>query len=214
MRPGIRKCAHARRSAGWSAASAASAASATPSSCAVRWNFAIRSSNRSSSRTASSAPATCWATCSHSINAPSLIDEATDDRSSGLSGTFVTGHLFRKLHERAADRHVRGGNTRFAEGTRDFRVGVTELDARDDGLAVRRLQSLQGGLVARERLAADGLLDGRRSVGRPIAGERVGRAALRPADLVADPVEERGAEERLERAVVARLEGAEPLDDL
>src|SRR5205809_60653 len=62
--------------------------------------------------------------------------------------------------------------------------------------------------------ATDGLFDRRRSIRGPVAGERVGRPALCPPYLIADTIEERLTQVGLERAVVPRLERAEPLDDL
>jgi hypothetical protein len=68
-------------------------------------------------------------------------------------------HLFRELYESAADGDVGRGDRRLSEDTRDVGVRLTTLDARDNGLAIGRLQPLQRSPVACERLAADRLLD-------------------------------------------------------
>src|SRR5258705_7514307 len=65
-----------------------------------------------------------------------------------------------------------------------------------------------------ERSAADRLFDWRGAERRTVALEHVGRPALRPSHLIANTIEERLPKVRLERAVVARLEGTETLHDV
>src|SRR5204863_3481312 len=85
--------------------------------------------------------------------------------SSGLS----TGHLLCEPHERAADGHLRGGDARLAERRGDLRVRVVQFDAQHDRFAVGGPETLEGGLVAFERLAPDGFLE-RRRIGAGLRG--------------------------------------------
>jgi len=106
------------------------------------------------------------------------------------------------------------GHRRLSEGLRDFCVRKTELDARDDRLAVRRLEPLKRRFVPGERFAANSFFNRRRAVRGTVAREHVGGTAVRTANLVADAVEQRGPQECLEGAIVSRLERFEALDHL
>src|SRR5438067_1193278 len=114
--------------------------------------------------------------------------EAARDRTSRSSGAALMLHLLGEPHERTAHRHVRRRDARFAERVGHVCIAMTHFDARDDGLSVLGLESLQRGLIPFERLLAYGFLE-RRRIGRwPAAIEWGGGPAFGPTNFVADPI--------------------------
>ena len=96
---------------------------------------------------------------------------------------------------------------------RDLRRRPLRLDARDDELALARLQGAHGGAIARVGLFVDRVFERRRLVGRKVIWNLDGHGAPdEPAHLVADPVDDRLPQVRLHRADVARLERVEARD--
>jgi hypothetical protein len=70
-------------------------------------------------------------------------------------------HLLGQFEQRPAERHVGRCHARLLEHGGDFRVRQTQLDARDDQGLVVGPQAIERGLVAIERLLADGQIQGR-----------------------------------------------------
>src|SRR4029453_1788688 len=99
----------------------------------------------------------CCFTESQSTAAPFRIEAATPT-SLASSGAFMR-HLLCQPNQRAADGHMGGGHARLVEGLHDLEVAEAQRDSHDDGLAVGVAETVERGLVARQRLLADGFLE-------------------------------------------------------
>src|SRR5215831_18781440 len=91
-----------------------------------------------------------------STGTPSAIAPATEIRRSLAS---AMAHHFRETQHRAMDGHARRLAARLPERRRQLVVVVAELQPSDDRLLLLGLERRQRGVVARERLAADGALE-------------------------------------------------------
>jgi len=78
-------------------------------------------------------------------------------------------HLLGQFEQRPAERHVCCCHARLFEHDGDFRVRQTQLDARDDQGLVVGPQAIERGLVAIERLLADGQIQVQGSITFPLS---------------------------------------------
>ena len=116
------------------------------------------------------------------------------------------------LH-RPVHRHPRSIDRIEPEVLRDFRRGPLRLDARDDELALSRIETAHRRAIARVRLFVNGLFLRRGCFRREIIGKLDrDRAARKAAHLVANPVDDRLSKVGLHRADMPRLERVEPRD--
>src|SRR5262245_45302531 len=99
----------------------------------------------------------CCLTPSQSTAAPFRIEPATPT-SRFSSGVFMR-HLLGQPDQRAADGHVGGGYARLVERVHDLGVAESQFDTHDDRLAVGVAEAFERGLVALERLLANGFLE-------------------------------------------------------
>src|SRR6185503_15058998 len=97
---------------------------------------------------------------------PSAMVEATE--APGSSALALMRHPLRELDQRAADRHLRGGDAWLAERRRDVAVRQAEFYAGNDRLPVFRSEGLERPLVAVQRFAAQGELERGRLICRDV----------------------------------------------
>ena len=172
----------------------------------LRWRLAMLSTRRRCRTSRRFSASACDSALAQSTGAPSATSAAasTSARSSALNV-----HLLRQSDQCPRHGHSGRVGARLAVRRSDLRVTLLQLDASDDDFPLFGPQPLQRLFVPLHRLVADRFVERRRRrIGMLgiVLDARRRRIPRDPPNLVADAIDERLPQVRLQRTVVTRLE--------
>src|SRR5437762_760893 len=180
------------------------------SSTSVRCSSATRATRRRFRYRARSAlVAAERSSAAQSMAAPSATDSSNDSNSS-RSGCI---ELFHETRERPRDGNARGVCVWLAQDHREFLIVVLQFEAPDDGFAIDGTQSLERGFISSHALAPDRNVERRSGFALIGVGQfRRRRTTSESSRFVANAIEHRLTQIRLERAFVTGIELIQPAE--